>query len=114
MTPSEAVLASVAVPTVTDATGRRIALRRLTALDKLRLFKAAGPELSQNQPWLGMAVLACSVTSIDDLPVPAPTTEQQIAAVVARLGASGISAIAAALGPVSPPPASGHASDAGN
>ncbi len=100
MTPSAAVLAGTTAPTVTDATGRRIALRRLTALDKLRLFKAAGPDLSQNQPWLGMAVLACSVTSIDEVPVPTPITEQQIEAMIARLGDPGIAAIAAALGPV--------------
>ncbi len=102
MTPSEVVLAGAVAPVVTDAGGRRIALRRLTALDKLRLFKAAGPDLSQNQPWLGMAVLACSVTSIDDVPMPTPATEQQIEAMVARLGDSGIAAVAEALSPILP------------
>ncbi|MBW4091057.1 MAG: hypothetical protein HIU82_08110 [Proteobacteria bacterium] len=98
MTPSEAIVAAAsAASVVTDAEGRRIALRRLSALDKLRLFKAAGPVLAQNQPWLGMAVLACSVTAIDDVPVPAPATEQQIEAMVARLGDAGINAIAVAL-----------------
>ncbi|MGH3635603.1 MAG: hypothetical protein ACRDTS_16260 [Mycobacterium sp.] len=91
------VAAADTAPVVTDAEGRRIALRRLSALDKLRLFKAAGPVLAQNQPWLGMAVLACSVTAIDDVPVPASATEQQIEAMVARLGDTGINAIAAAL-----------------
>ena len=102
MTPSEAVLTAAAAPTITDATGRRIALRRLTALDKLRLFKAAGSELSQNQPWLGMAVLACSVTSIDDVPVPPPMTEQQIESMISRLGDAGVAAVAAALSPAPP------------
>lgn len=98
MTPTETILATAgAAPVVTDAEGRRLALRRLSALDKLRLFKAAGPVLAQNQPWLGMAVLACSVTAIDDVPVPVPATEQQIEAMVARLGDTGINAIAAAL-----------------
>ena len=98
MTPTETVLAAAgATAVVTDAQGRRIALRHLSALDKLRLFKAAGPMLAQNQPWLGMAVLACSVTAIDDVPVPAPATEQQIEAIVARLGDTGIDAIAASL-----------------
>ncbi len=98
MTPSEAILATAgAASVVTDAEGRRIALRRLSALDKLRLFKAAGPVLAQNQPWLGMAVLACSVTAIDDVPVPALATEQQIESMVARLGDAGINAIAVAL-----------------
>jgi len=88
---------------VTDAHGRRIGLRRLNALDKLRLFKAAGPTLSQNQHWLGMAVLACSVSAIDDVPVPAPANEMQIEAIVARLGDVGIAAIADTLSPDSQP-----------
>jgi hypothetical protein len=69
----------------------------MTSLDKLRLFKAAGPALSQNQPWLGMAMLACSVAEIDNVPVPPPTNEQQIESMVARLGDPGIAAVAEAL-----------------
>ncbi len=100
MTPSATIIAAAtAAPTVTDAAGRRITLHRLTALDKLRLFKAAGPLLSQNQHWLGMAALACSVSAIDNVPVPPPATEQQIEAMVARLGDPGIAAIATALSP---------------
>jgi hypothetical protein len=53
--------------------------------------------LSQNQPWLGMAVLAASVAAIDDVPVPAPGNEQQIEALVARLGDAGIAAVGEAL-----------------
>jgi hypothetical protein len=83
--------------TVATADGVRLTLRRLNALDKLRLFKAAGPILAQNEPWLGMALLASSVIAIDDVPVPAPATEHQIEAVVARLGDAGIAAIAATL-----------------
>lgn len=98
MSPSAAIIASATTaPTVTDTLGRRLALRRLTALDKLRLFKAAGPGLAHNQPWLGMAMLAASVTAIDDVPVPPPATEQQIEAMVMRLGDEGIAAIAGAL-----------------
>ena len=97
-TPSARLIAAAqAAPDVTDADGRRLTLRRLTALDKLRLFKAAGPLLAQNQPWLGMAVLAASVAAIDDVPVPPPSTEAQIESLVARLGDSGIAAIAAAF-----------------
>jgi hypothetical protein len=69
----------------------------MTSLDKLRLFKAAGPVLAQNQPWLGMAVLACSVAEIDNVPIPPAITEQQIESMVARLGDLGIAAIADAL-----------------
>ena len=100
MSPSSTLItAATAAPTVSDSEGRRLELRRLTALDKLRLFKAAGPLLAHNEPWLGMAVLACSVVAIDDVPVPAPSNEQQIEAMVARLGDAGIAAIAAGLSP---------------
>lgn len=97
-TPSARLIsAAQAAPATVDRQGRRLELRRLTALDKLRLFKAAGPVLAQNQPWLGMAVLACSVCAIDDVPVPAPASEGQIEALVQRLGDDGIAAVAAVL-----------------
>jgi hypothetical protein len=102
-TPSARLItAAQAVPSVTDAQGRLLQLRRLTALDKLRLFKAAGPVLSLNRSWLGMAVLAASVTAIDDVPVPAPGNEQQIEALVARLGDAGIAAVGEALAEMQP------------
>ena len=98
MTPTTSVMATAsAMETVTDDDGRRLTVRRLTALDRLRLFKAAGPILAQNQPWLGMALIASSVNAIDDVPVPTPANETQIEAMVARLGDPGISAVAQAL-----------------
>jgi hypothetical protein len=113
-TPSARVIATAqAAPSVTDILGRRLQLRKLTALDKLRLFKAAGPGLAQNQPWLGMAVLAASVTAIDDVPVPTPATEQQIEALVGRLGDAGIAAVGEALAETQPT-ASEMAAAAGN
>lgn len=102
MTPSASiVIAASAGETVIDAQGRRLTVRRMTALDKLRLFKAAGPILAQNQPWLGMAMLACSVAAIDDVPMPPPVNELQIESLVSRLSDSGISAVADALRPAS-------------
>ena len=85
--------------TVTDNDGRRLGLRTLNALDKLRLFKAAGPALSRNEPWLGMALLACSVSDIDDVPVPMPADERGVEALVQRLGDAGLAAVAGALRP---------------
>lgn len=103
MTPSARIVATAqAAPAVTDALGRRLGLRRPTALDKLRLFKAAGPVLAHNQPWLGLALLAASVTEIDGVPVPAPANEAQIEALVARLGDEGLAAIAEALDAAQP------------
>ncbi len=100
MEPSSGIIAAAAVEKVAKtADGTRLTLRRLNALDKLRLFKAAGPVLSQNEPWLGMALLASSVVAINDVPVPLPATEYQIEAMVSRLGDAGIAAAAAALRP---------------
>ncbi len=115
MTPSAAIITSAqAARTVIDIDGRRLELRQLTALDKLRLFKAAGPMLSQNQPWLGMAMLACSITAIDDVPVPMPVSEAQIEAMVGRLGDAGIAAIATALQQAVEPDAAELVASAGN
>jgi hypothetical protein len=102
-TPSARLIAAAqSAATVTDAMGRRLSLRKLTALDKLRLFKAAGPTLANNQAWLGMAALAASVSAIDDVPVPAPASEAQVEALVGRLGDAGIAAIGAALAETAP------------
>jgi hypothetical protein len=84
---------------VSDRDGRLLTLRRMGALDRLRLFKAIGPVLAQNPPYLGMAMLASSVTAIDDVPVPAPATEAQVEALISRLGDSGIAAAADGLRP---------------
>jgi hypothetical protein len=59
MTPSQTIVReSARTLTTVDTNGRRLLLRRLTALDTLRLFKVAGPLLAQNEPWLAMAGLA--------------------------------------------------------
>lgn len=97
-TPSERLLANaLRTETVTDPGGRSLELRRMTALDRLRLFKAVGPILAQNSPYLGMAMLASSVVSIDGIPVVAPATEPQVEALVAKLGEEGIATVASAL-----------------
>ena len=97
-TPSERIIARAALAlSAQDAEGRMLTLRRPDALDRLRLFKALGAELSLNTPYLGMALLASSVTAIDGVPVPPPVTEEQLESLVRRLGDAGISAVADAL-----------------
>ena len=95
MTPSQSIVRdAIKTVTVIDGKGRSLTLRRLTALDTLRLFKAAGPILAQNEPWLSMAGLAFSVLEIDGIPVPPPATEPQIESLIDRLGDEGLAAIA--------------------
>lgn len=94
---SQIVAASMAPIVVCDSRGRQLCLRRVSALDRLRLFKALGPELAQNEPYLGIALLAVAVTSIDDVPVPPAVSEGQLEALVQRLGDDGLCAIAGAL-----------------
>jgi hypothetical protein len=97
MKPTQTILSECAhIFSTIDKVGRKLSLRTLTALDTLRLFKAAGPVLSQNEPWLAMVSLASSVHEIEGIPVPAPANEAQIEALIDRLGEDGLAAIAAA------------------
>lgn len=84
---------------VIDARGRLLGLRKLSVLDRLRLYEAAGAELSRNDRWLGLAVLAASVAAIDTVPVPMPASKAAIEAAVARLDEDGLAAVAAGLAP---------------
>ena len=98
LSPSEQIMAaSMETIPAQDKLGRSLVVRRLTALDRLRLFKVLGPVLSQNSSYLGMVTLAASIVAIDGVPVPAPGTEAQLESIIGRLGDSGIAAVARAL-----------------
>jgi hypothetical protein len=102
-TPSARILAEATQTFgVTDAEGRRITVKRMTALDKLRLFKAVGPLLANNTPYFGLAMLAACALDIDGVPVPLPASEAAIETAIAQLGNVGINALAAALNPAKP------------
>ena len=83
--------------TVTDALGRVLRVRRPGALDRLRLFKAVGPALAGNDRYVGYAMLAMCVSSVDGVPQPAPATEGQLEGLVQKLGDEGMVAIAQGL-----------------
>jgi len=98
MTPTELVLKPRSeLIRIKDVNGRDIVIRHLNALDKLRLLKAAGPVLSENQAWLGVAMLAASVIELQGVPIPIPINENQIETIVGRLGDVGLDAIADSL-----------------
>ena len=87
ITPTSLIVSSSYKPfDVQDGLGRNLKIRRINALDRLRLLKAAGPELSQNDAWLNMAALALSVTEIDGTPRATPINERQIETTVSELG----------------------------
>lgn len=98
MGPAEQIVsAAAAVLSVTDGQGRLLEMRRPGALDRLRLFKAVGPVLAENERYLGYAMLAMCVQSIDGVPVPAPVNEGQLEGLVARLGDAGLVAVSQGL-----------------
>jgi hypothetical protein len=82
---------------VSDRSGRKIELRRVGVVEQLRLFKALGPELSENRAYFGFAKLAAAIAMIDDVPVPLPANEAGIEAVLERLGDDGVEAVGAYL-----------------
>lgn len=94
------VAAAQTIVTVVDEEGRTLELRRPTALDRLRLLRAVGPQGALNDRYLGMAMLAACVLSIDGVPLPFPVNEAGVETSVQRLGDAGLAAAAEALAPV--------------
>ncbi|MGE4482011.1 hypothetical protein [Acidocella sp.] len=80
-----------------DKTGRMLELRRLGVLEQLRLFKALGPELSENRAYVGLARIAAAVAMVDGVPLPFPTNEAAIEAALERLGEVGADAVGKVL-----------------
>jgi hypothetical protein len=98
MSPSQRIIAEAqAEKSTTDSFGRKLFYRRLGALDRAKLFKAIGGINAQNAPYLGMAMLACSCTEVDGVPLPFPSRESEVDAAIARLDDEGLEAIATAL-----------------
>lgn len=98
--PSQRLVAEAqSVRSVTDEEGRALEVRRPTALDRLRLLRAVGPVGAQNDRYLGMAMLAACVMSVDGVPLPFPGNEAGVEASVQRLGDAGLAAAARMLAP---------------
>jgi hypothetical protein len=77
-------------------------LRRIGAVEQLRIFKALGPELSENGPYVNGAMIAASVAMIDDLPLPFPANEAAVEAALERIGLEAMAVVAQAMRPRTP------------
>lgn len=82
---------------VVDSKGRRITLQKPGLLAQFRLVKIVGGDTAMNRVYMGMLLPVTFVVAIDDSPVPAPTTQAQLDALIQRLDEHGLSACAAGL-----------------
>ncbi len=103
--PSDMIFDGNGLVELIDAEGRMLQVRKPNVLDRLRLFKAVGPDAAQNEPYLGLALTACAVKFIDGVPVPHPTNEQQIENLILRLGDAGMNAAGTVVAVRDPSPA---------
>ncbi len=78
--------------TITDAKGRRLGIRELDVMEELDLYEIAGPN-STNGPWLGTAMMVCTVRAINGSSQPFPRTQDQVKAALTRIGRDGITAV---------------------
>lgn len=81
---------------VVDADGRKIKLRVMDPADMLDLSEAAG-ELSTNAGWMQRAMVAASLVEIDGVPVPMPSTKEEVRALSRKIGNVGFVAAARVL-----------------
>ncbi len=83
--------------TVTDNAGRKLQLRRIGVVEQMRLFKALGPELSANAPYMHGALIGAAVAMIDAVPMPFPASEAGLEAALERIGLDAMPLIANAM-----------------
>jgi hypothetical protein len=80
------------VAIVTDARGRKIGIRKLSPLDRVRLFEGLGPKLAENMMYLSYALTCASVTSIDSLERHFPHSKEQVEQTLGLLDQDGFDA----------------------
>lgn len=81
---------------VTDATGRKLTVKRVTVLDRMKLIRIVGPEVATNGLYMSHAALAFSVVAVDDEPRAQPSSILALEGFVQLLGDEGMEAAARA------------------
>lgn len=87
---------------VVDSRGRSIKIKKLSALDRMNLFKAVGAEESENRLFMSYANAAAAVTELDGARVSFPMNQIQLSALVARLDEDGLEAVVNGLVALNP------------
>jgi hypothetical protein len=87
---------------VVDSRGRSIKVKKLSAFDRMRLFKAVGAEDSENRMFMSYASAAAAVTEIEGSPVAFPMNQIQLSALVSRLDEDGLEAVVNGLVALNP------------
>ena len=82
----------VRTATITDARGRKIAIHKLTPVERLTLFETLGAALSDNTRYLGYAMSAACVDTVDGVR-HVIDSKKAVVALVRELADAGLDAI---------------------
>lgn len=77
--------------TVTLGSGKKLSVREITPSRMLKLL--AVEDAASTPGWVRYALSICSVTAIDDVPVPFPETADEIEQLADRIGNEGVIAM---------------------
>ena len=85
-TPTEAVVRQQQnSTTLRSAEGNEFVIRKLSPIQKMKLFAVLGPELTNNSHYLGYAVIAVCIMSINGEPLPFPSSRRDLEALIGRI-----------------------------
>jgi hypothetical protein len=94
LTPSQRIIKDAVAPKILiDATGKKLTIRKLTALDQLKLYRAIGSEHCDNQRVYWMSAAAAGVSHINGVFMPFPKNQDQIDDRMKRIGDEGLAVI---------------------
>lgn len=84
-----------AADSVTDRTGRVIALKKPPILQQYNIILAVGPEVARNDTYMQLVTPLLWVSAIDGDPVATPKTKAMLDALIQRLDEHGVEAVMA-------------------
>jgi hypothetical protein len=87
---------------IDDDKGRKLEVSQVDVVTRMRLMRALGKAADIDR-YMGHALLAACVRSIDGVPIVAPSTAEQCDALIAKVDMVGLAAVAGwldSLGPV--------------